>query len=226
MTPNPRRSKFLTPMKAYFPLVLCLAVLASVPGSLPGQGNPSTTVAPASEDSGAETIVAIRHGEKPHEGLGNLNCRGLNRALALPNVLLSKYGKPAFVFAPNPTAKADGGKFYYVRPLVTIEPTAIRCQLSVNTAYGYSQIDQLADELKKPEYQHALVFVAWEHLLLDKFAQMMVKSYGGDPAQVPPWTEDDYDTIFVLRITHQNGHDTVDFSVDHEGLNNLGDSCP
>jgi hypothetical protein len=80
--------------------------------------------------------------------------------------------------------------------------------------------------LKLPEYQHALVFVAWEHLLLDKFAQMMVKSYGGDPAQVPPWTEDDYDTIFVLRITHQNGHDTVDFSVDHEGLNNLGDSCP
>ena len=134
MTPDARRSKVLILMKAYFPIVLCLAVLASVPGSLPGQANPSTTV--ASENSGAETIVAIRHGEKPHEGLGNLNCRGLNRALALPNVLLSKYGKPAFVFAPNPTEKADGGKFYYVRPLVTIEPTAIRCRLSVNTASG------------------------------------------------------------------------------------------
>lgn len=213
-------------MKAYCRIVLCLAILASVPCLVHAQMDTNTTVSPAPADSDAETIVAIRHGEKPQGGLGNLNCRGLNRALALPNLLLSKYGKPAFIFAPNPTEKADGGKFYYVRPLVTIEPTAIRCQLSVNTAYGYSQISQLADELKKSEYQHALVFVAWEHTFLDKFAQMMVKSYGGDPAQVPSWPGDDYDTIFVFKITHQNGHDTLAFSVDHEGLNNLGDSCP
>jgi hypothetical protein len=185
----------------------------------------ATTVTPAPEDADVETIVAIRHGEKPPGGLGNLSCRGLNRALALPNVLLSKYGKPEFIFAPNPTEKVDGGKFY-VRPLVTIEPTAIRCQLPVNTAYGYSQIDQLADELKKPAYGHALVFVTWEHLFLDKFAQSMVKSYGGDPKQVPSWLGDDYDTIFVLRITHQNGHEKLAFSVDHEGLNDLSDSCP
>jgi hypothetical protein len=100
-------------------------------------------------DSDAETIVAIRHGEKPAQGLGNLNCHGLNRALALPDLLLSKYGKLNFIFAPDPTEKADHSRFNYIRPLMTIEPTAIRAQLPVNTEFGYTQIGKLAKELKK-----------------------------------------------------------------------------
>ena len=38
-------------------------------------------------DGAAETIVFVRHGEKPEAGLGQLNCQGLNRALALPSVI-------------------------------------------------------------------------------------------------------------------------------------------
>jgi hypothetical protein len=34
-----------------------------------------------------ETILAIRHAEKPPTSLGQLTCKGLNRALALPKVL-------------------------------------------------------------------------------------------------------------------------------------------
>ena len=81
-----------------------------------------------------ETIVLIRHGEKPVDGLGQLNCQGLNRSLALPRVLLAKFGKPAFIFAPNPTRQVnDKGRPYdYVRPLATIEPTAIQLGLPVN----------------------------------------------------------------------------------------------
>jgi hypothetical protein len=65
-----------------------------------------------------ETIVLVRHGEKPAEGLGQLNCQGLNRALALPVVIGKLFARP------------DAN---YVRPLATIEPTAIafalgRCQ--------------------------------------------------------------------------------------------------
>jgi hypothetical protein len=41
-----------------------------------------------------QTIVFIRHGEKPSGGYGQITCQGLNRALALPDVLLAKYGKP------------------------------------------------------------------------------------------------------------------------------------
>jgi len=174
-----------------------------------------------------ETLVCIRHGEKPHGGLGQLTCRGLNRALALPNVLLPKYGTPQFFFAPNPAQKVDSTNGYcYVRPLATIEPTAIRCGLPVNTEFGFREINGLEKELKKPAYQNATVFVAWEHLLLDDFARAIVKHHGGNPAQVPPWPDSDYDTIFVFKITNDSGKESFFFTIEHEGLNGLSDTCP
>jgi hypothetical protein len=76
-----------------------------------------------------ETIVAIRHAEKPASSLGQLTCKGLNRALALPKVLIPRYGKPARIDAPEPGARIGrlGHLSYsYVRPLMTIEPIAIQ----------------------------------------------------------------------------------------------------
>jgi hypothetical protein len=188
-----------------------------------------TNPAPATAASvpTVETIVCIRHGEKPRHGLGQLTCRGLNRALALPPVLLTKYGFPKYVFAPNPTQKVDGKVgYYYVRPLATIEPTAIRCGLPVNTKFGFMEIKGLETELQQPAYNSATIFVAWEHALLDRFVKEEVKAYGGDPAKVPAWPENDYDTIFVLRINRSNDQATVVFTIDHENLNNLSDDCP
>src|SRR3954463_11657169 len=75
-----------------------------------------------------ETIVFFRHGEKPSGGYGQLTCQGFNRAIALHDVLVGRFGKPDYLFAPNPTPKrADpAGSFYYIRPIATIEPMAIR----------------------------------------------------------------------------------------------------
>src|ERR1017187_10604489 len=74
--------------------------------------------APETATPTVQTLVCLRHGEKPKGGLGQLTCRGLNRALALPNVLLPRYGRPQFFFAPNPTQKVDSKEgYYYVRPL-------------------------------------------------------------------------------------------------------------
>jgi hypothetical protein len=196
----------------------------AVGGRVDGQTNLGATSAPT-----VETIVCIRHAEKPAGGLGQLTCRGLNRALALPAVLLAKYGTPQFVFAPNPTEKVDGKdhhEYCYVRPLATIEPTAIRCGLPVDTRFGYLEIKGLETELQKPGYQNATVFVAWEHGLLDEFVKDLVKSYGGDPAQVPPWPHDDFDSIFVVKITRSAGGESVAFAIDHEKLDNLSDACP
>ncbi|HVU27916.1 MAG TPA: hypothetical protein VHG71_09295 [Verrucomicrobiae bacterium] len=173
-----------------------------------------------------ETLVCIRHGEKPPGGLGQLNCRGLNRSLALPDVLLKKYGTPQFIFAPNPTQKVDGNKYYYVRPLATIEPTAIRCKLPVNTEYGDEEIKGLEKELGQPKYENTMIFIAWEHGFLDQFAKNLVKHNGGDAAQVPGWPEEDYDTIFLIKITRSGNEKAVTFMIDHEGLNNLSDQCP
>ena len=190
-----------------------------------------TNATPSTEGSqtNVETLVCFRHGEKPRGGLGQLTCRGLNRALALPNVLLTKYGKPQFIFAPNPTQKVDGkdkDSYYYVRPIATIEPTAIQCRLPVNTQFGYQEIKELEMELQKPAYQNATVFIVWEHVKLDDFAKELVKHHGGDPAQVHFWPDKDYDTILVFKITKAAGQESFTFTMDHEGLNNLSDTCP
>jgi hypothetical protein len=203
-------------------LILFLLVKLAIPACTHAQAATS-----AGDGQTLETIVCIRHGEKPPGGLGQLNCRGLNRALALPDVLLKKYGAPQFIFAPNPTHKVDGNPgYYYVRPLMTIEPTAIRCGLPVNTEFGYDEIEGLENELNQPRYQNAMVFVAWEHGLLDRFAKNVVKHNGEDPKEVPIWNGNEYDMIFVFKITRENGQKKFSFTVDHEGLNGLSDKCP
>ena len=202
--------------KIFFVLLLLF------PLGLRAQTNP-----PAAASATVETLVCIRHGEKPPASLGQLSCRGLNRALALPDVLLKKFGQPQFIFAPNPTEKIDGVPgYYYVRPLMTIEPTAIRCGLSVNTEFGYRQIKGLETELEKTPYQNATVFIAWEHVLVHDFVKNVVKDNGGDPARVPVWSGKDYDSIYLVNITRSGGHTSVSFTIDREGLDNLSDNCP
>ena len=175
-----------------------------------------------------ETIVCIRHGEKPPGGLGQLTCQGLNRALRLPQVLIGKFGKPDFIFAPDPNQlnHDPAGDFCYVRPLATIEPTAIRCGLPVNTHFGFTDIAGLERELSKPPYAGATVFVAWEHRYLDSFVKEVVKSPGGDASQVPGWQSNDFDSIFVIRLVHDGRRSTATFSRDREGLDNLSTDCP
>jgi hypothetical protein len=87
-------------------------------------------------DDAVETIVLVRHGEKPDKGLGQLDCQGLNRALALPPVIAKTFGRPSAIFAPDPSRQKqdDGVSYDYVRPLATIEPTAIFFGLPVNAS--------------------------------------------------------------------------------------------
>src|SRR5215469_2678944 len=145
---------------------------------------------PAPSQTNVETIVFLRHGEKPPGGLGQLTCQGLNRALALPSVLISKFGKADYIFAPDPQGKVmEGGlrRFDYIRPLATIEPTAIRLGLPVCTDFGYKDIVGLQHELTKQQYHKALIFVAWEHYELARMVKNFVGAFGGNPAEVPEW---------------------------------------
>jgi hypothetical protein len=181
---------------------------------------------PQDANEAVETIVCVRHGEKPKGGLGQLNCRGLNRALALPGVLLKKFGQPQYIFAPNPSEKIDGTiKYNYVRPLMTIEPTAVRCGLPINTKFGYMDIKGLEHELDQPQYHRATIFLAWEHVLLDDFAKDVIRDHNST-ADIRPWRGDDFDTIFILKIHRAGGRVRASFKKDEEGLNNLSESCP
>ena len=102
-------------------------------------------------DGAAETIVFVRHGEKPEGGFEQLNCQGLNRALALPSAIANSFGRPEAIFAPNPSLpKEDAGKLYdYIRPLATIEPTAIQFGLPVDVSVGFDDREGLQAALVK-----------------------------------------------------------------------------
>ncbi len=176
-----------------------------------------------------ETIVAIRHAEKPKDGLGQLSCQGLNRALALPTVLVQKFGKPDAIYAPDPSPRILDGLhlYFYVRPLVTIEPTAISVGLPVNVGVGYDHIKTLKTQLTASSNKSKLIFVAWEHHELNDFAKDMLRSFGMKDSAVPDWKDDDYDRIYVFKLTGNHGKTTLAFQVDQEGLNNsIKDTCP
>lgn len=184
-------------------------------------------------NSTKQTIVLMRHGEKPLVdifcSLGQLNCQGLNRALALPQVLHARFGKPDFLFAPNPVDTILDGCLQlnsYVRPLATIEPTAIQYGMPVNTPLGYNHFMAMADLLLSNQYRNSLIFVAWEHVNIYLMATTLIEKLGGNPTIVPIWHNDDYDSLYVLTIDWNNDQGTVIFTHEHEGLNEKSALCP
>jgi hypothetical protein len=175
-----------------------------------------------------ETIVAFRHGEKPPDGLGQLSCAGLNRSMALPSVLTQRFGKPDAMYAPSPSVRIiDGFHLYsYARPLATIEPTAIAFGMPVNTQIGWNNVKTLKTELTSHKYRSALIFVAWEHTKLNEFAEQMLRSYGKSTSAVPRWPDDDYDRLYIFKLTELHGKTGLEFEVDHEGLSgSLKNTC-
>jgi hypothetical protein len=187
-----------------------------------------STPAVQAADGNIETLVFVRHGEKPARGFGQLNCQGLNRALALPAVIAAKFGKPDAIFAPDPGQQKDdnGHPYYYVRPLATIEPTAIQFEMPVQTPYGLAQIDRLGTALVDPAYRNKLVVVAWEHKLIVKLVRQMLSAHGGNADDVPKWQSTDFDSIYIVRLDWRNGTARASFQHDREGLDGRSTDCP
>lgn len=177
-----------------------------------------------------ETIVAMRHAEKPPTSLGQLTCKGLNRALALPKVLIPRYGKPDRIYAPDPGTRVGrlGNLSYsYVRPLMTIEPTAIQLEMPVNALIGFKNVGQLRKELLSPENSNSTIYLAWEHVYLNQFAKRLLKAYGKDPSVVPDWPNDEYDRIYIFRIREVGKKKELTFEVEQQHLtDSLSDTCP
>src|SRR5580700_6544204 len=160
--------------------------------------------------------------------LGQLNCQGLNRALALPAVIGKQFGRPDAIFAPDPAqSKEDYGHPYnYVRPLATIEPTTIAFGLPIDASIGVSNLDALRQKLESPAYRSALLVVAREHVDIAKLARLLIADHGGDPSVVPDWQGGDFDSIYVVRITHTGTASAVAFDQRQEGLDGQPTACP
>lgn len=213
------------PMNGRIRIMLAKAAVAVALGSLiPAASAPG-------EPSGGvtATIVFLRHGEKPESGLGQLNCQGLNRALALAPVIAKTFGRPDAIFAPDPShPKEDAGRYYdYVRPLATIEPTAILFGLPVDVSFGFADTQGLQAALEKQRMPDLSVFVvvAWEHRQIAPTVRMLLATHGADAEtvkKVPDWDRNDFDSMYVVTI----GETKTTFEQKREGLDGQPEACP
>lgn len=177
----------------------------------------------SNDDTGIQTIVIFRHGEKPLLDMGQMVCKGLNRSLKLPRVLHAKFGRPDFLFAPKPIWN---NYFYYVRAFVTLQPTAIQYDLTVNTNFYFNDLDSFANELLSPKYHNSLSFVAWEHFNAELLTKMIFKRVGAKSIKVPAWRSSDFDSIYIIKLDWRTNPITATFIHDYEQLNNEPTQCP
>lgn len=168
-----------------------------------------------------ETIVFFRHAEKPFWDMGQLICQGLNRSLALPDVLVNRYGKPQIIFAPK---SYWDGYFYYVRGYVTVAPTAIQYQVPINNDFYYHDIKELATALLIPAYRHSVIFVGWEHVNIVLAAQEILRRFGANWRAVPSWSRMDYDSIYVVTVDWSRIK--VTFNHEYQYLEGQSEICP
>lgn len=180
---------------------------------------------------GTQTLVFLRHAEKPGEGLGQLNCQGLNRALDLATLLPERFGDADYVFAANPSRHVEEGsqdlRYSYIRPLMTITPSAIRLGLPVNIDFGANDYDELADELLSDKYRNATVYTAWSHgYLPDLINAVAGKALGDERVITQDWNNDDFDTLYVLTLTWHDGEASLLSRNVRQGLDGGKKTCP
>lgn len=180
---------------------------------------------------GTQTLVFLRHAEKPEGGLGQLNCQGLNRAIDLATLLPEKFGKANYVFAANPTRNVEEGEqdnsYSYIRPLITISPSAIKLGLPVNINFSANDTSDLADELLQDKYHNSVIYTAWSHGYLPELINKVAgEAVGKKQTIADDWESNDYDSLFVLTLTWHNGKASVVSHSYKQGLNNGPQSCP
>ncbi|MFJ4247098.1 histidine phosphatase family protein [Pseudomonas sp. DTU12.3] len=180
---------------------------------------------------GTQTLVFLRHAEKPAGGLGQLNCQGLNRAIDLSTLLPEKFGKADYVFAANPTRNVEEGEldnsYSYIRPLMTISPAAIKLGLPVNIEFSANDTSDLARELTADKYHNSTIYTAWSHGYLPELINKVAgKAVGGKQSITDDWSGDDFDSLYVLTLTWHNGKASLQSHSYKQGLDHGKETCP
>jgi hypothetical protein len=180
---------------------------------------------------GTQTLVFLRHAEKPEGGLGQLNCQGLNRAIDLSTLLPEKFGKADYVFAANPTRNVEEGEldnsYSYIRPLMTISPAAIKLGLPVNIEFSANDTSDLARELLEDKYHDSTIYTAWSHGYLPELINKVAGKAVGEKQNITEdWAGNDFDSLYVLTLTWHNGKASLQSHSYKQGLDHGKETCP
>ena len=180
---------------------------------------------------GTQTLVFLRHAEKPEGGLGQLNCQGLNRAIDLSTLLPEKFGKADYVFAANPTRNVEEGEldnsYSYIRPLMTNSPAAIKLGLPVNIEFSANDTSDLARELLEDKYHNSTIYTAWSHGYLPELINKVAGKAVGEKQNITEdWAGNDFDSLYVLTLTWHNGKASLQSHSYKQGLDHGKETCP
>ena len=133
-------------------------------------------------------ILLIRHAEKPLIG-ENLSCKGVNRSLALPGVLVAKFGIPNFTYVPS---IGKGSATKHSRMMQTITPMASKYNLTINSKYSKNDAKGIAADILTKK---GTVLVVWVHSLIPSLAEAF-----GVKNSIAKWDSDDYDSIWIITF--------------------------
>lgn len=167
-----------------------------------------------------ETVYLIRHAEAhPSPGYedGNYVGAGQWRALALPTFLpdaLQGHELPTMVYSIDPAQSFPIYDVSYVRPSLTVLPYAIAHNLPFNLAASFllgpdPKSKKAADNARDFFFMNKTgvnlsnqrILLAWEHDHFPMLIEQLIESYGGSaPAPNLTWPDDDYDTIWTVKI--------------------------
>src|SRR6478672_7078918 len=88
---------------------------------------------------------------------------------------------PESVDLPSGAIGLANETYDYVRPLATVEPTAIFFKLSVDTSFGFSDIIDLQAALEKrlTARRDTLILIAWEHKQIEALVKGLLDAHGG-----------------------------------------------
>ena len=156
---------------------------------------------------GSDTIMIIRHGEKPagsqkssgvdatgSQSPGSLSVRGWQRAGALVGLfdpaaadpIRAGLSRPRSIYAAKPDG--DAGQ----RPSQTVTPLADRLGLTVNTTYAKGNVQALVQDITAV---HGTVLVCWQHEEIPALAAAL----GPVTTPVPTnWPDDRFDLVWAF----------------------------
>jgi len=157
----------------------------------------------AAASAADSTVYIIRHGEKTFGG-GCLNIQGQERANNLFNIFNGeRFAAPTAIFANNyyGGASSDPGSANCERCWLTVQPLAQHLHLSVAFNNGYPEAlggnQGGADAIKRAAQNHSTILVSWEHYNI----QFLATDLGVPKSQIPDWSGEDYDSVYVLNLT-------------------------